>query len=84
MVKVQHQIQTRAKDRVNNPIPVNGINPATKDRIFYFDPTYILVKDAVLPCDKILHKAGVSVNPLEHMDLNRRLLFIDGRQQRSK
>ena len=73
------KIQKRAKYKVENPDPVKDIKPATKDRIFYFDPSYTLDKDAVLPCGKILHKAGTRVNPLEHMDLNRRMFFVDGR-----
>ena len=52
----------------------------TENRTFYFDPTYTLDEDAVLPCGKILHKAGTTVNPLEHMDLNRRLFFVDSRE----
>jgi conjugal transfer pilus assembly protein TraW len=73
------KIQKRAKYKVENPTPVKGIQPATKDRTFYFDPSYTLDKDAALPCGKILHKAGATVNPLEHMDLNRRMFFVDGR-----
>lgn len=73
------KIQKRAKYKVENPDPVKDIKPATKDRTFYFDPSYTLDKDAVLPCGKILHKAGTRVNPLAHMDLNRRMFFIDGR-----
>ena len=73
------KIQKRAKYKVENPDPVKDIKPATKDRIFYFDPSYTLDKDAVLPCGKILHKAGTRVNPLAHMDLNRRMFFVDGR-----
>ena len=34
----------------------------------------------MLPYGKVLHKAGTTVNPLEHMDLNRRLFFIDSRE----
>lgn len=77
----KEKIQTRAKHKVENPTPVACIQPATKDRVFYFDPSYTLDKDAVLPCGKILHKAGATVNPLEHMELNRRMFFIDGRNQ---
>ena len=77
--KEKQKIQARAKDRVENPQAVSSINPATKDRVFYFDPSYILDKDARLPCGKILLKAGTKVNPLEHMDLSRRLFFIDAR-----
>lgn len=75
--KEQEKITIIAKDRVNNPPAVNGIDPAIASRIFYFDPTYTLDEDVILPCGKILHKAGTKVNPLEHMDLNRRLFFID-------
>ena len=38
-------------------------------------------KDAVLPCGKVLHRAGTKVNPLEHMNLNRRIFFIDSREE---
>ena len=70
-----------AEERVNNPTPVAGMSRATKTQSFYYDPTYTLDKDAVLQCGKILHKAGTKVNPLEHMDLNRRLFFIDSRDK---
>ena len=77
----QQKMQEQAKIRVENPVPVSEVNSATKNRVFYFDPSYVLDKDAVLPCGKILHRAGTKVNPLEYMDLSRRLFFIDGRQQ---
>ena len=80
MKKEQEKMTVIVKDRVLNPKAVEGLLPATKSRVFYFDPTYTLEEDAVLPCGKILHKAGTKVNPLEHMDLNRRLFFIDSRQ----
>ena len=79
--KEQEKMTAIVKDRVANPAPVEGIYPAKKERIFYFDPTYILDKDAILPCGKILHRAGTKVNPLQHMDLNRRMFFIDGRNK---
>ena len=79
--KEQTKIQARVKDKVENPTPVQGICPAKKERIFYFDPTYTLDKDAILPCGKILHRAGTKVNPLQHMDLNRRMFFIDSRNK---
>lgn len=80
MKKEQEKMTAIVKDRVANPRAVEGLLQATKSRVFYFDPTYTLEEDAVLPCGKILHKAGTKVNPLEHMDLNRRLFFIDSRE----
>jgi conjugal transfer pilus assembly protein TraW len=80
MKKEQEKMQSLVRDRVENPRTVEAVKPATATRSFYFDPTYTLDQDVVLPCGKILHKAGTQVNPLEHMDLNRRLLFIDARR----
>lgn len=80
MEKEKEKMQKLAKERVENPMPVAGISPATEDRTIYFDPTYTLDQDAVLPCGKILHKAGTKVNPLEHENLNRRMFFVDGRE----
>jgi conjugal transfer pilus assembly protein TraW len=70
----------KTKDRIHNPQAVKGISPAAKSRIFYYDPTFTLDEDVVLPCGKILHKAGAKVNPLEHMQLNRRMFFVDSRK----
>ncbi len=80
MKKEQEKMQKVVRDRVKNPRAVEAVKPAVAGRSFYFDPTYTLDKDVVLPCGKILHRAGTQVNPLEHMDLNRRLLFIDARR----
>jgi len=80
MESERKKMENIARERIENPTPVAGITSATKDRTFYFDPTYTLDKDAALPCGKILHRAGTKVNPLEHMDLNRRLFFVDGRE----
>jgi conjugal transfer pilus assembly protein TraW len=81
MEKEREKMTAIAKDRVENPPAVKNIKPATKGRAFYYDPTYTLDKDAILPCGKILHKAGTTVNPLQHMDLNRRMFFVDSREK---
>src|SRR5690348_5538604 len=79
--KEQERMKQIAENRIKNPIPVYGIMPALKNREYRYDPTYILDRDAVLPCGKVLYKAGTKVNPLEMMELNRRLFFIDGRRE---
>jgi len=73
----QQKMQEKARQKVEEPIPVIGITKAEKDRTFYYDPTYVLGEDIKLPSGKILHKAGTKVNPLEHMSLDRRLFFLD-------
>lgn len=75
------KMQALARDRVESPVALEGIEPAKEDRSFYYDPTYILAEDAVLPCGKVLYSSGTKVNPLDHMDLERRLFFVDGRER---
>lgn len=78
--KLKAKMQKIAKDRIANPKPKRGIKPAIKTKSFYHDPSYILDEDVVLPCGKRLYKSGTSLNPLEHMDLERRIIFIDARR----
>ena len=80
--KEEERMRSIAEERVRNPIPVSGIIPAKETREFWHDPTYILTEDAVLPCGRVLYKAGTAVNPLDYMDLDRRLFFIDGREEK--
>lgn len=68
-----------AKERAVNPVPVFGISKAEEDREFYYDPTFLVKEDIKLTNGKVLYKTGVAVNPLSHMDFDRRLIFIDGR-----
>lgn len=78
MSKHQQEMIDIASKHVQNPTPLN-IGAALEDREYYYDPTYVLDRDAKLPNGEILYKAGRSVNPLEHMSLDRVLIFIDGR-----
>jgi conjugal transfer pilus assembly protein TraW len=79
--KENKKMEQVATEKVENPTPVKGLSPATKDREFLHDPSYVLLEDAVLPCGKILYAAGTRVNPLDHMELERRLFFVDGGSQ---
>ena len=80
--KEEERMRSIAEERVRNPAPVSGIIPAKETREFWHDPTYILTEDAVLPCGRVLYKAGTRVNPLDYMNLDRRLFFIDGREEK--
>lgn len=78
MAQERTKMENIAKERVENPKTLAGVTKAKESRTFYYDPTYTLAEDAVLPCGKILHKAGTTINPLEYMSLDRRLFFLDG------
>ena len=81
MTSVQKNMQQLAEGRVNEPTPVRGITKTKIARSFTFDPTYTLQEDIHLPCGKLLHKAGTKVNPLDHMELARKMIFIDARDE---
>ena len=80
--KEEERMRKAAEERVKNPAPVSGIVPAKETREFWHDPTYILTEDAVLPCGRVLYRVGTAVNPLDYMDLGRRLFFVDGREKK--
>ena len=80
--KEEERMRRITEERVRNPAPVSGIMPAKETREFWHDPTYILTEDALLPCGRVLYKAGTRVNPLDYMNLDRRLFFIDGREEK--
>lgn len=84
MEKHKEFMREKTKDRVENPIPVAGIVPAKESRVFHYDPTYTLDEDVILPCGKVLYRAGTKVNPLDHMELMRRMIFIDAREENQK
>lgn len=78
----QEEMLRTAKRQILEPAPVLGIKATSQPREFWYDPSFTLTKDIKLPDGKILHKAGTTVNPLDHMVFDRELIFIDGRSQK--
>jgi conjugal transfer pilus assembly protein TraW len=79
--KEQKKMTDHTRARIEEPDPIIGISKAKAHKHFTFDPTYTLEKDIILPCGKLLYAAGTMVNPLEKMDFDRKLYFIDGRDK---
>lgn len=78
----QEEMLRTAKRQILEPAPVLGIKATSQPREFWYDPSFTSTKDIKLPDGKILHKAGITVNPLDHMVFDRELIFIDGRSQK--
>jgi len=74
----QRQMIETARKKAVEPVKVKGIRKTVKEQSFTFDLTYTLKEDIYLPGGKLLYKAGTMVNPLEHMSLDKKLIFIDG------
>ena len=79
MQQEQKKMQDIARKRVEEPKAVVVIKRTEKAQSFTFDPTYTLEEDALLPDGRLLYKAGTTVNPFDHMHLEKKLIFIDGR-----
>jgi len=75
-----HNIELQKKTRaaIERPKPAECITNAQKDRIFYYDPTYIVQEDLKDHQGRIFYKKGTRINPLETVSLSQSLLFFDG------
>lgn len=72
------QLQKKTKAAIERPRPVEGIIKATKARVFYYDPIYVVKEELKDHQGKIIHSKGTRINPLETVSLSQGLLFFDG------
>lgn len=72
------ELQKKARASVERPKPVEGITKATKNHVFYYDPTYMVKEDLYDHQGKIFAKKGTRLNPLKTVSLSTNLIFFDG------
>lgn len=72
------ELQKKARASVERPKPAPGITKATKNHVFYYDPTYTVKEDLYDHQGRILAKKGSKINPLETVSLSTSLIFFDG------
>ena len=75
----QKKMSDIATKAVEEPASVANITKASKTHVHYFDPSYVLDHDVVLPSGKLLYVAGTRVNPLDHLSWTGKMIFIDAR-----
>lgn len=78
MKKEKKRMLQVARRSVEKPAPVMGIKRTEEGRVFTYDPSYVLAGDVHLPGGELLMVAGTKVNPLDHVPMQRKLVFIDG------
>ena len=81
LARLQEEARTSARRQLEEPGPVAGIAPATRERNRLFDPAIVVERDIRTPDGTLIAAAGTRVNPLERMTLARDLLFVDGRRE---
>ena len=80
LARFEAEARERAQRALEEPPPVQGIAPATRERSRLFDPAIVVERDIGMPDGTLIAAAGTRVNPLERVGLTRDLLFVDGRR----
>ena len=75
----QRKMLNIAKTRVEEPARVANIKRTQTAQSFTYDPSYVLGENIFLPNGTLLYPAGTRVNPLKHLKLDKKLIFIDGK-----
>lgn len=70
-----------ARTRIEEPVAVTNIKRTQKAQSFTYDPSYMVREDIILPDGILLYVAGTRINPLDHMSLDKKLIFIDGKDR---
>ena len=81
MARIEREAGRRARARLEEPEPVAGIAPATRERTRLFDPSVTVDRDVRAADGTVVARVGTVLNPLAHANLTRDLLFIDGRRE---
>ena len=81
LARLEEEARLRAQRTLEEPSPVPGIAPATRERSRLFDPAITVARDIRTPDGMLIAAAGARVNPLARHPLTRDLLFVDGRRQ---
>ena len=69
-------------EKARNPLSVKGILSAQKYRSFILDLSFKVEKDIKDSKGTLIAKAGTKINPLEKINLDSGLLFLDGSDER--
>lgn len=75
---LQRQMQQQAVASVRRPKPVDGLSAATSRREWLFDPSIVTEDDIRDTKGNLIAARGTRVNPLDLVQLNQELVFVDG------
>ncbi len=77
LARIEEDAKTRYQAYVERPEGVH-LPRAKKHRTYYIDPSLTVPYGLKDHEGRIIHPAGTTINPLDHITLSKRLLFFDG------
>jgi conjugal transfer pilus assembly protein TraW len=78
MAAMQRQFVASTEARVRRPSPVAGIAHTSMMRAWAFDPSITVGQDIRDAAGRLIIARGTRINPLDHVTMHERLVFIDG------
>lgn len=78
------EIASKTKASIERPKPVEGITKASKSRVFYYNPTYVVEQDLKDHKGQVFAHKGERINPLEKVSFSQTLIFFDGDDEDQK
>ena len=81
LARLEEEARANARRKLEEPDPLPGIAPATRERSRLWDPAITVARNIRTADDVLIAATGTRVNPLERMTLARDLLFVDGRRE---
>lgn len=78
MAKLRDEAIERVKRNAVRPAPVTGLTPAVRYRAMTMDPTFTVAETITDTHGNIIARKGDRVNPLDKIQFNQTLYFIDG------
>jgi conjugal transfer pilus assembly protein TraW len=79
----QEEFKKKVQDNINNP-KAKFLPNTRNERIYYYDPTYIVPEDILLDDGSVLYEKGYRINPLDHIDFDQKLVFVNGDDKEKK
>jgi len=78
MAAMQRQFASDTEARVRRPVAVSGIGHTAAPRAWNYDPSIMVGQDIRDAAGRLIIARGTRVNPLDHVTMHQRLVFIDG------
>lgn len=76
--ELEKTMKARAQSVIERPAPVAGITKTVHERKYFFNPSITVAENLYDHQGQLIHQKGSILNPLDHINLSKPLLIIDG------